>query len=87
MKENRSRATPVQIANSRGQRPALSCPPRTFAVEFRIRGEMDSVYHTSCKNVEEAIHVGELKFSVFEGRNPWMVQDSQQQRILILLDP
>ena len=73
MRENRSKTTPVQIADSKRQRAAAFCPFRAFAAEFRIRGEMDSVYQTSCRNMEEAIHIGELKFSMFEGRNPWMV--------------
>ena len=88
MRKSHVNIAPAKMGNLVGRKPLSSLvAPRTFALEFRIRGELHRAYRTNCKDLEEALHLSEMQFPKFESRNPWMVQDSQQRRILILLDP
>ena len=59
----------------------------SFSLQLRIRGQAEYLFEASCQGLEEAVRVGETQFVNFDKRNPWFVQDSVRQRIVILLDP
>jgi hypothetical protein len=56
-------------------------------LEIRIRGEVGYLYRETCAGLEDAARIGRMQFVAFDARNPWLVQDSLQRRIFVLLDP
>jgi hypothetical protein len=60
---------------------------RYLDLEIRIRGEVGYLHRETCAGLEEAARIGRMQFVGFDARNPWLVQDSLQRRIFVLLDP
>ena len=46
--------------------------PCRFALQVRLRGQLDPACEVPCAGLEEAIHFGESEFPAFVERNPWI---------------